>query len=84
MRSGNKLIYGLGITLFSTLLVACSTGNSSQGNGSNGVKESSVQLNTESQFPIVAEGEELTLSIMAPGVGLAEWAGQICQPCKNT
>lgn len=74
MRSGNKLIYGLGIALFSTLLVACSTSNSSQGNGSNGVQESSVKLNTESQFPIVAEGEELTLSIMAPGVGLAEWA----------
>ena len=73
MRSGNKLIYGLGIALFSTLLVACSTSNSSQGNGSNGVQESSVKLNTESQFPIVAEGEELTLSIMAPGMGLAEW-----------
>ncbi|MFC4698444.1 extracellular solute-binding protein [Enterococcus aquimarinus] len=73
MRSGNKLIYGLGIALFSTLLVACSASNSSQGNGSNGVQESSVKLNTESQFPIVAEGEELTLSIMAPGMGLAEW-----------
>lgn len=72
MKTRNKLVLGLGIALFSTLLVACGSGNSDKDNGS-GAKESSVKLNTEGQFPIIAEGEELSLSIMAPGIGLAEW-----------
>lgn len=32
-----------------------------------------VAINHDSQFPIIKEGEELTLNIMAPGVGMAEW-----------
>ncbi|OJG10545.1 ABC transporter, solute-binding protein [Enterococcus aquimarinus] len=70
MRKKNKVILGLGIALFSTILVACGSGNAT----GNGVKEGEeVKLNTESQFPIIAEGEELSLSIMAPGMGEAEW-----------
>lgn len=68
MRKNNKVVLGLGIALFSTILVACGSGNAT----GNGVKEGEeVKLNTESQFPIIAEGEELTLSIMGPGMGEA-------------
>lgn len=70
MKLRNKLIFGLGILLFGTLLGACSSGSTTNGSDSG---ESKVKLNTESQFPIIADGEELTLSIMAPGMGLAEW-----------
>ncbi|MHC5268318.1 type 2 periplasmic-binding domain-containing protein [Enterococcus sp. LJL98] len=74
MRIKNKLVLGMGIALFSTLLVACGTGTSDKGKETGSSKaESSVKLNNESQFPIVADGEELTLSIMGPGMGLAEW-----------
>lgn len=74
MKAKNKLVLGLGIVLFSTLLVACGSGNGGESKSSSGSKEeSTVKLNTASQFPIVAEGEELTLSIMGPGMGLAEW-----------
>lgn len=73
MKTRKKLILALGITLFSTLLVACGTSNGNKKEEGNNAKESSVKLNTDGQFPIIAEGEELTLSIMAPGIGLAEW-----------
>lgn len=71
MKSRNKFLLGVGIALFSTILVACGNGGTKA--ESDGSKESAVKLNTEGQFPIIAEGEELTLSIMAPGMGLAEW-----------
>lgn len=32
-----------------------------------------VELNLDSQFPIIKKGHELTLHIMAPNAGLAEW-----------
>lgn len=70
MKLRNKLTFGLGILLFGTLLGACSSGSKTQDSGAG---ESKVKLNTEAQFPIIADGEELTLSIMAPGMGLAEW-----------
>ncbi|MBS4217480.1 extracellular solute-binding protein [Bacillus sp. FJAT-49711] len=53
------------------LLGACSSGKNSDGN--NGGKDSSankVTVNKEG-FPIV--DEKLTLSLMAPGTGMAEW-----------
>ncbi|WP_430612679.1 extracellular solute-binding protein [Enterococcus sp. DIV0876] len=54
------------------LLSACGDGDANKDNA-NGENASSVKLNQDSQFPIIEEGEELTLNIMAPGVGMAEW-----------
>ena len=77
MKSRNKVLLGVGVALFSTVLVACSTGGggskTSGTDKSGSAAESGVKLNADGQFPIIAEGEELTLSIMAPGMGLAEW-----------
>ncbi|MFI1243103.1 extracellular solute-binding protein [Enterococcus casseliflavus] len=69
MRVKKKLLGIAGVALCSMLgLGAC--GNSSD-EGAGEKKE--VAINHDSQFPIIKEGEELTLNIMAPGVGLAEW-----------
>ena len=77
MTMRRKVSLGLGIVLFSAILAACGssdgagTGGSKSGDGNS--KESAVKLNTEGQFPILAEGEELTLSIMGPNMGFSEW-----------
>lgn len=67
MKVRRKVALGLGIILFGAILGACGS-NEAEGDTAKG-----VALNTKSQFPIVEEGEELELSIMAPGMGRAEW-----------
>lgn len=36
-------------------------------------KTTKVELNTDGQFPIIKKGQKLTLNLMAPNTGLAEW-----------
>lgn len=68
-----KIVSFLGMFLCGTVLLsACGDGEANKDNA-NGKNASSVKLNQDSQFPIIEEGEELTLNIMAPGVGMAEW-----------
>ncbi|XUB35436.1 hypothetical protein IGI41_000421 [Enterococcus sp. DIV0876] len=68
-----KIVSLLGMFLCGTVLLsACGDGDANKDNA-NGENASSVKLNQDSQFPIIEEGEELTLNIMAPGVGMAEW-----------
>ena len=63
-----KMIVGMGLLACTTMLLAAC------GNGENNSKDTdSVELNKDGQFPIVKEGEDLTLNIMAPGLGMAEW-----------
>lgn len=36
-------------------------------------KTTKAELNTDGQFPIIKKGQKLTLNLMAPNAGLAEW-----------
>lgn len=63
-----KVIRCVCLILCFVTLGAC--GNSNKKDTS---KTSKVELNTDAQFPIVKEGQELTLHLLAPNVGLAEW-----------
>ena len=55
--------------------IVCVTAISACGKSDNKdtAKTVKAELNTESQFPIIKEGQDLTLRLMAPNVGLAEW-----------
>lgn len=64
-----KLLGMAGVALCSTLVLGACGNSSDEGTG----EKKEVAINHDSQFPIIKEGEELTLNIMAPGVGMAEW-----------
>lgn len=68
-----KIVRLLGMFVCGTILLSACGDSSSSDNSGNSENESSVKINHDSQFPIIEEGEELTLNIMAPGVGMAEW-----------
>ncbi len=69
MRVKKKLLGIAGVALCSMLVLGACGNSSDEGTG----EKKEVAINHDSQFPIIKEGEELTLNIMAPGVGLAEW-----------
>ena len=69
MRVKKKLLVIAGVALCSMLVLGACGNSSDEGTG----EKKEVAINHDSQFPIIKEGEELTLNIMAPGVGLAEW-----------
>lgn len=69
MHTKRKILSRWGLVLCSAIsLSACGDGEKNEQSN-----ESEVVINYDSQFPIVAEGEDLTLHIMAPGLGMAEW-----------
>lgn len=68
MKKKKIVCVGIMIASSFTLLTAC--GNQSEDTAST---QKQVELNTQGQFPIIKEGESLTLNLMGPGMGLAEW-----------
>jgi len=68
-----KIVRLLGMFVCGTVLMSACGDSSANSDAASGENGSSVKINHDSQFPIIEEGEELTLNIMAPGVGMAEW-----------
>lgn len=65
-----KKIVCVGIMIASSFMLLTACGNQSEDTAST---QKQVELNTQGQFPIIKEGESLTLNLMGPGMGLAEW-----------
>lgn len=71
MKIKKQLALGVGLLTCGTmLLAACGSSNSAD----SADNKESVAINHDSAFPIIEDGEKLSLNIMAPGLGLSEWA----------